>query len=317
MSSEITTAFVKQFSANVFHLSQQKGSRLAPFVRNESQRGKSAFYDRIGAVAAVKRTSRHADTPQLDTPHSRRRVTLTDFEWADLVDDADKIRMLIDPTSDYAQSAMWALGRSKDDEVIAAATGSAYGGEDGSSTVALAAANKVAAFDGTATAGNNLNIQTLRAVKQKFDANDVDESIPRYIAIGSSQLNSLLGETAITSADYNTVKALVQGEIDTFLGFKLIRTERLSTSYGSSNIPYNNANGTYGTGSQNLTPGSATYRKCFAWAQDGLLLATAKEVQGKISERADKSYSTQVYACMGIGSTRMEENKVVEIACKE
>tara|TARA_R100001594_G_scaffold19297_3_gene37672 strand:+ start:2787 stop:3740 length:954 start_codon:yes stop_codon:yes gene_type:complete len=317
MSSEITTAFVKQFSANVFHLSQQKGSRLGAFVRNESQRGKSAFYDRIGSVTAVKRTSRHADTPQIDTPHSRRRVTLTDYEWADLVDDADKIRMLIDPTSAYAQAAVWALARAKDDLIIEAATGSAYGGEDGSSTVALAAANKVAAFDGSATAGNNLNLQTLRKVKEKFDANDVDESIPRYIAIGSSQLQALLGETSITSADFNTVKALVQGEIDTFLGFKFIRTERLSTDYGSSNISYNNADGTYGTGSQALTPGSATYRKCFAWAQDGLLLATAKEVQGKISERADKSYSTQVYACMGMGATRMEENKVVEIACKE
>ena len=312
MSSEITTAFVKQFSANVFHLSQQKGSRLAPFVRNESQRGKSAFYDRIGAVTAQKRTSRHADTPQLDTPHSRRRVTLVDYEWADLIDDADKLRMLIDPTSDYAQAAMWALGRAKDDVIIENALGNAYGGEEGSSTVTLADANKVAAFDGSATTGNNLNLQTLRKVKEKFDANDVDESIPRYIAIGSSQLNSLLGETSITSADFNSVKALVQGEIDTFLGFKFIRTERLATLAGS--FTYNKDTGAYNSGSQTF---DASARRCFAWAQDGLLLATAKDVTGKISERADKSYSTQVYACMGIGATRMEENKVVEVLCNE
>lgn len=312
MSSEITTAFVKQFSANVFHLSQQKGSRLASLVRNESQRGKSAFYDRIGAVTAVKRTSRHADTPQIDTPHSRRRVTLVDYEWADLIDDADKLRMLIDPASDYAQSAVFALGRSKDDVIIENALGNAYGGEEGSSTVTLADANKVVAFDGTSTTGNNLNIQTLRKVKQRFDANDVDESIPRYIAIGSSQLNSLLGETAIQSADYNTVKALVQGEIDTFLGFKFVRTERLATL--ADNPSYNNADGSYNSGSQTLATGA---RRCIAWAQDGLLLATAKDVNGKISERADKSYSTQVYACMGIGATRMEENKVVEVLCKE
>ena len=55
MSSEITTAFVKQFSSNVFHLSQQKGSRLAAACRNESQTGKSAFYDRIGAATAQKK----------------------------------------------------------------------------------------------------------------------------------------------------------------------------------------------------------------------------------------------------------------------
>jgi len=312
MSSEITTAFVKQFSANVFHLSQQKGSRLASLVRNESQRGKSAFYDRIGAVTAVKRTSRHADTPQIDTPHSRRRVTLVDYEWADLIDDADKLRMLIDPASDYAQSAVFALGRSKDDVIIENALGNAYGGEEGASTVTLASANKVVAFDGTSTTGNNLNLQTLRKIKQRFDANDVDESIPRYIAIGSSQLNSLLGETAITSSDYNSVKALVQGEIDTFLGFRFVRTERLDTL--AATPAYNNADGTHGSGSQTLATGA---RRCIAWAQDGLLLATAKDVTGKISERADKSYSTQVYACMGIGATRMEENKVVEVLCKE
>lgn len=312
MSSEITTAFVKQFSANVFHLSQQKGSRLAALVRNESQRGKSAFYDRIGAVTAVKRTSRHADTPQIDTPHSRRRVTLVDYEWADLIDDADKLRMLIDPASDYAQSAVFALGRSKDDVIIENALGNAYGGEEGASTVTLASANKVVAFDGTSTTGNNLNLQTLRKVKQRFDANDVDESIPRYIAIGSSQLNSLLGETAITSSDYNSVKALVQGEINTFLGFRFVRTERLDTL--SATPSYNNADGTHGSGSQTLATGA---RRCIAWAQDGILLATAKDVNGKISERADKSYSTQVYASMGIGATRMEENKVVEILCKE
>jgi len=311
MSSEITTAFVKQFSANVFHLSQQKGSRLAPLVRNESQRGKSAFYDRIGAVTAQKRVSRHADTPQIDTPHSRRRVTLVDYEWADLIDDADKLRMLIDPTSDYAQAAMWALGRAKDDVIIENALGNAYGGEEGASTVTLAAANKVAAFDGTATTGTNLNIKTLRKVKETFDANDVDESIPRYIAIGSSQLQALLGETAIQSADYNTVKALVQGEIDTFLGFKFIRTERLATLVGS--FGYNKDTGAVESG-ETFAAGA---RRCFAWAQDGLLLATAKDVTGKISERADKSYSTQVYACMGIGATRMEENKVVEILCNE
>lgn len=313
MSSEITTAFVKQFSSNVFHLSQQKGSRLAAAVRNESQAGKSAFYDRIGAATAQKRTSRHADTPQIDTPHSRRRVTLVDYEYADLIDDADKLRMLIDPTSDYAQAAMWALGRAKDDVIIEQSLGTAYGGEEGATSVALGSAQQIGAFDGTSTTGVNMNVATLRLAKEKLDAADVDESIPRYLALGSSQLNSLLSETAVTSSDFNTVKALVQGEIDTFLGFKFIRTERLNVT-ASGTGSWDKDTGKIGSGSQTF---AASARRCIAWAQDGLLLATAKDVTGKISERADKSYSTQVYACMGIGATRMEEEKVVEILCAE
>jgi len=126
MSQQITEAFVQQYNANVMHLVQQKGSRLESKVRKESQRGKSQFFDRIGTVAAVLRTGRHSSTPQIDTPHSRRMVTLSDYEWADLVDDQDKIRMLIDPTSEYAMAAAWAFGRSKDDVIIANALGSAY-----------------------------------------------------------------------------------------------------------------------------------------------------------------------------------------------
>tara|TARA_R100001594_G_C4052417_1_gene265263 strand:+ start:5380 stop:6315 length:936 start_codon:yes stop_codon:yes gene_type:complete len=311
MSSEITTAFVKQFSANVFHLSQQKGSKFSGLVRNEQQVGKSAFYDRIGAATAVKRTSRHADTPQIDSAHSRRRVTLVDYEWADLIDDTDKLRMLIDPTSDYAQAAVWALGRAKDDVIIENALGTSYGGEEGASSVVLPDAQKLGAFDGSGT--SNMNLQTLRKVKQKFDANDIDESIPRYIAISASQLNALLGETSVTSADFNSVKALVQGEINTFLGFNFIRSERLNTL--SATVAYDQVTGELDGDDNATAPVGA--RRCFAWAQDGLLMATAKDVQGKISERADKSYSTQVYACMSIGATRMEEEKVVEIMCTE
>ena len=67
----------------------------------------------------MKRTTRHGDTPQIDT-HSRRRVSLVDYEYADLIDNQDKIRTLIDPTSSYALAAAYALGRAQDDEIIAA-----------------------------------------------------------------------------------------------------------------------------------------------------------------------------------------------------
>ncbi len=68
-------------------------------VRVENVVGKNAFIDQIGSATAALRTSRHADTPQMDTPHDRRRLSLADYEYADLVDDQDKVRMLIDPTS--------------------------------------------------------------------------------------------------------------------------------------------------------------------------------------------------------------------------
>lgn len=313
MSTQITTAFVKQFNSNVFHLSQQKGSRLRSAVRNVSQKGKSQFFDRIGSVSATKKTTRHGDTPLIDTPHSRRRVTLSDYEHADLVDDADKIRLLIDPASEYSMAFMYAFGRAMDDEIISAALGNAYAGEEGSTATALPTTQKVAAHDGSTTTGVNLNVRTLRKVKEKFDANDVDESIPRYFSITSSQLQSLLAETEVTSSDYANVKALVMGEVNSFMGFQFIRTERLVRS--SSNVTYTVTDGTVGAGTGTVT--AANSRRCFAWAKDGLLLSIGQDQKSRISERDDKSYSTQVFMCMGIGSTRIEEEKVVEVICSE
>jgi len=286
MSNQITGAFVEHYSRNVLELSQQKGSRLRMGVRLEPVTGKNAYIDRVGAVAAKKRTSRHADTPQLDTPHSRRRVSLVDYDWADLIDDVDKVKMLIDPASPYARAGAWAMGRAMDDEIIAAFTGTAFAGVDGATAVELPAVQKVAA----GAAG--LTVPKLLAAKEVLDGNDVDESIPRFIALTSKQVTDLLNTTEVKSSDFNTVKALAQGEIDSFLGFRFIRTERLTVD---------------GNGD----------RQVVAWAEDGMALALGKEPTARIDERADKNYATQVYYSMAIGATRLEEEKVVEIACVE
>jgi hypothetical protein len=286
MSTQITTAFVEQYSANVLQLSQQRGSRLRAAVRVEPVTGKNAFIDRVGAVAARRRTARHADTPQLDTPHSRRRVSLVDYDWADLIDDLDKVRLLADPTSPYAMAGAWAMGRAMDDEVIAAFTGNAAAGVDGSSSVALPAEQLIA------HASSGLTIDKLLKAKETLDSADVDDATPRFVAVTAKQVTNLLSTTEVKSADYNTVKALVQGEIDTFLGFRFIRTERL-TEDGNGN------------------------RQAIAWAQDGVALAVGKEPVARIVERPDKNHATQVFYSMAIGAARLEEAKVVAIACVE
>lgn len=308
MSSQITTAFVKQFSANVFHLSQQKGSRLRPAVRTEMQRGESSFYDRIGTVAAVLRSGRHADTPQLDTPHTRRRVTLADYVWADLIDDVDKIRMLTDPSSDYAKAAMYALGRAMDDVIIAAALGTAYGAVDGGTSVALAAGNYIGAVSGGGLSG--MNVATLRKVKKIMDQAEVDPSIQRYFVCNAEAIEDMLSETEVASSDFNTVKALAQGDINSYMGFNFIRSERLANS-GLFSVNTSTGGVTLSTGNGN------SLRQCFAFAGDGILLALGMDVKARISERDDKNYSTQVFCEMSIGATRLEEAKVVGVLTQD
>jgi len=286
MSFEITTAFVNQFGANIDLLSQQKDSRFMGKLRMESQTGETGFYEQVGPTAALERTSRHSDTPRIDTPHSRRAVTLRTFEWADLIDQADKVRLLIDPTSTYAQSAMMALNRSRDDIIIEAALGSSKTGKSGTTLVTLPASQKVVA------GGTGLTIAKLRSAAEILNANDVDPDIRRYLAFSAQQLTNLLATTEITSSDFNTVKALVEGKVNEFLGFTFVRSERLTLDSNSD-------------------------RQIIAWAEDGLLLAQGSNNITRIAERADKSHSVQVFRSEDFGATRMEEDKVVEIACVE
>ena len=283
MSSQITTAFVQQYSANIQMLSQQMGSLLRDKVRVESVVGKNAFFDQVGSVTAVLKTSRHSDTPQIDTPHSRRRVSLADYEFADLIDQQDKVRLLIDPTSSYAQAAAMAMGRAMDDVIITAALGTAFTGETGTGTESV----QTGVVKGT----TGLTVAKLISAKDLLDKADVDPSIPRHVMCGPEQLGNLLGDSEVTSSDFNTVKALVQGELDTYLGFKFTVTNRL--------------------------PKTGNDRTCIAYAEDGLLLGIVKDISARIDERADKSYATQVYYCQSIGATRMESAKVVPIVAIE
>lgn len=309
MSTQITTAFVKQFSSNVYVLSQQQGSVLEGAVRKESIRGNEAFFERIGAATAVVKSSRHSDTPQIDSDHSRRRCTMNDYHWGDLIDDQDRIRILINPNSPYAQSAAWALGRVKDDVILDNGSGTAYSGVDGGTATALPNTQKLASV--ASSAGAELNVQALRRAKKKFDKANVSKMLTRHIAHNAHQLESLLGQTEVTSADFNTVRTLVMGDVDTFLGFKFHHTEQTNTQSGS--LSFDTSSGAVGSGGGDAD----TYDKVLAWAQDGILMGVGMEVKGRISERADKSYATQVYASLSLGAVRMEEEKVVEILCLE
>ena len=286
MSTEITTAFVEQYSSNIQMLSQQKGSLLRDKVRVESVTGKNAFFDQVGSVTASVRTTRHADTPQSDTPHSRRRVSLVDYEFADLIDDLDKVRMLVDPTSTYALAAAYAMGRAMDDAIITAATGSADTGVAGGTAVALPASQIIAEAGST-----GMTIAKLREAKEIIDLADVDPSLPRHIIVSPKQISDLLGTTEVTSSDFNTVKALAQGDINTFLGFNFIVSNRLAVA--------------------------SQIRDCIAFVSDGIALAVGKDSTARIDERADKGYATQVYYSAAFGATRMEEDKVVKIQAYE
>lgn len=293
MSTEINKAFVQQYEAMFIRLAQQEGSRLMSTVMVKKVVGKYDHFDRIGATAAQKKVSRHGDTPLVDTPHSRRRLILDDYEWADLIDKADEVRLLVDPTSVYAQNGADAMGRAIDAVIVAAALGNATSidSADASSSVALPTSQIVSEDFGSTN--TNLTIAKLIEAKRLLDKNDVKQE-DRFFILNASALASLLNTTQVTSSDYNTVKALVRGELDTFLGFKFVMYNNLpGVADGTDTVPV----------------------KCLAYCKSGIGLGLGQDVNVRIAERADKSFSTQVFASMSIGAVRIEEEKVVQIGC--
>lgn len=295
MSFQVDTALVNTYKSNIEIQFQQKGSRLRPYVRVETQHAEFDFYDRIAPTAAVEVTGRHQDTPLISTPHDRRRVGLRDFDWADLIDKKDKLRMLADPTSSYSQNAVYALGRSVDTVIIEAAFGTAYTGKTGATAVVFDTTMSVAQdyVESGSPADSNLTIAKLRRLRYLLTKSDQldEDSEMLYLAVTASQIDSLLRTTEVTSADYNTVKALVAGTIDTFMGFKFIRIESL--------------------------PKTSTVRTIMAWATGGLLLALAEELNVDVGPRRDKRNSIQVYANGSFGASRMWEAKVARAYCVE
>lgn len=291
MSQQIPVAFVNQYHADVEMLLQQKGSRLRPCVRVEDQKGEAQFYEQVGPTDAVEITVRHGDSPQVDSQHDRRRVTLRFFDWGDFIDRIDRVQMLIDPTNPYTQNAVYALGREFDKRIIEAASGSAATGHTGSTLVALPSTQKVAVnFGGTNVGLTVAKLVEARRILVKAE-NDMDE--PQYLAYAAQGMADLLNTTEVTSADYNSVKALVKGEINTFMGFEFVHTELLSGG---------------GAGGTRLT---------LAWAKSGLLLAVAPDVETAVERRWDKRGAVYVYAVAGAGAVRMQEGKVVEISTLE
>ena len=287
MSNEILDWSVIDYKSTVELLLQQRGSKFRSAVMEDSYHGKSgAAVNQIGAVTAQERTTRHADTPLIETPHDRRWVFPTDYEWADLIDDQDKLRVIADPTSPYAINGAMSLGRAMDDLIVAAATGTSLTGENGTTSTAFPAGQTA----GTTAGG--LTVVKLREAMQLLIAAEVDvDSESLYCAIGAQQHDDLLGQTQAISLDYTNKPVLVDGRIKSFMGFNFIDSQRLALS--------------------------GTDRTAICWAKSGLHLGVWNDINARITERDDKSYSTQVYVKGTFGATRVEEKKVVAFTCSE
>lgn len=318
MSFNVSTAFVQQYSTNIMMLLQQQGSRLRNTVQNYSFQGKAAsMAEQFGSVSPVRNQGRHSDTPLISTPQDKRWVYPNDYDWADLIDNQDRLRMLIDPAGPYTQAGVMAMGRAMDDEIIAGFFGANNTGENGTtSTGALYAYNSnsqsVAATTGAAAA-TGLNIAKLRAAKRKLLEAEVDvDNDPLFAIISAKQHDDLLNEAQAVSLDYNNRPVLVDGKISSFMGFNFIHSERIpgAANFNTTINPLvtsSDADGSYVANTRWMVP---------VFAKSGLALGLWNDIQASVDRRADKRNSYQVYVTGTFGAARLEEKRCVIINCK-
>ncbi len=315
MSFEITVAFVEQYRANILLLSQQMQSRLRATCTEESVVGRTFYGERIGATAGSDITERHGDTPLVSTPHSRRRGSMVDWDIADLIDELDKVKMLIDPTSTYVQNFMAAANRRIDKHVYDALGGTAAAGQSGGKTINNfdVDESRLIDSDGTVvTEGSNHSAQTATAntiaklltCKQLLDEGDIDPSRQRHFVQNPYNLAQLLNTTEIKSVDFNTVRALAQGMIDTCMQFKFHMLQ-----------DFKDATKGHLRDSEAETADEAV--ECYAWAQGAVKLGVGKDITTRVDTRIDKRMATQPYMKMSFGAVRVEGPAVVEISLKK
>lgn len=279
--ADVDVARVQQYKSNVTLLFQQEGSVLRPVLREEVGKGKIVYFELIAPTAAVKRTVRHQLTPHTPSVHSRRGAIMEDYEWNDYVDDQDKIRMLISPESPYARNGGYALGRALDIAIYQQLRGTALTGETGGGTQTLPSGQKIA----HGSVGMNLEkiLQSHRMLgRNKVPMRD------RALIVEPFAIEDLLNLPEITSSDYNSVKSLTTGEINTFMGFTWVNYMDMAAE---SSVYY-----------------------AVACHKDAAGLAMGEDIMTRIDELPERGYTTQVYVRGTFGAVRVQDEGVVEIA---
>lgn len=289
----ITTAFVNDYKTTIQFLLQQMDNRFRKAVTEDTYKGQQGkAVEQFGTASAQPRTERNGDTPNLDIVQNARWVFPADYEWGTLIDDQDKLRMIIDPTSPIAQAAAMAMKRRQDDVIINAFFGTSQTGQFGTTaeTFDTSTYQVGSAVGGT---GSSMNVAKLQnALKILMQANKGELMETAYCAISSEEHDALLKEIQVVNKDYNGGAAVLEdGRVKRFMGFEFIITERLQTD------------------------STGTYRLCPVWLKSGMHFGVWEDIVAEISKRADKGYSTQVYTRMTVGATRLMPGKVVQIEC--
>ena len=295
MSSQYPNAFSQKFASDVHIQYQQGASRLKGKLAERSMVGGEAmFLPQVGAIASGTTYLRASDTAYINTVHETRKLTATPTRWADLIDMPDRNRSVADFLGPYVEIASAFFGRSYDSTVIAAALDSATAKLDGStseSSVTLPASQKV--IVNLSGSNEGLTLAKLIEAKSILGKNETPMGEQKYFVHRQEQLDDLLNNVnQVSDSDFAAVKALVNGEVNYFMGFEFCPTQLVAVD-------------------------GSDIASTFAYTRSALVAGITSSFDARVEQLPTKNYSYQVWAEQDIGATRVQEEGVVEVLCDQ
>lgn len=297
MSQTIETSIVQQFGDTVLMLAEQRGSRLRPTVAQKSVTGEAWTVERLGSVDYQEITGRFQPMPLNELEHTRRWGYIRGFDAVAMLDSFDKVKKLVDFESPYTMRLASTIGRALDRTIITALDGSVQEGKTGATTTPFPAGQTIFNFS-TGTTPGPLNLATLIRAKERLLASEAidDPASQVTVAFNANGWRSLLEDDRITNADYNTLRALEDGNYAGLMGMRFVRTELLPDL---ADAGYNSN-----------TPGN----RVFMYRGDAIEFGVAKEPGASIDRRVDlRTIPWQAYIWGAWGAVRTEDVRVVRI----
>ena len=277
MAQNVTNAFVTLFESEVKQAYQAESVLRGTMRSRTNVQGNTVKFPKIGKGTATVRVPQTDVTP-LNVTYSQVTATMSDYIAAEYSDIFHQSHINFDERRELVEVVSKAIGRRIDQVCI-----DALNAASSPSTVATSIGG----------AASNMNIEKLRAAAKALNENNVPAS-DRYMLMHASQLDALLGETEVTSSDFASVKALVQGEIDTFMGFRFI---------------------TIGDRDEGGLPKPST-RSCFAWHKDSMGYAESMAQKTEVNYIPEKT-SFLVSSMFSAGLIAIDDEGIVKISCTE
>lgn len=298
MAITITDAERLTYRDNFMMRVQEMGNTLWPLFPMEMVEGLMKRVDFVGPITATQvANNRFTPIVGVDPLHTNRWLSTNPNEQAVFVDKKDINRVVIDPKTRYMDELVNAFVRRRETVIISALGGTVTTGETGGSTSVFDTTNQE-----IAAGGFDLTLEKLQDTLFTHETRAYTHQNPgvrKYFVYTPAQKRSLLRTTEITNSDYNTVKALVNGEISEYMGYTFLTSTLLTAADG-------------------LAIGSSVNRECYAFTADAILKGEGMDRITDVRERYDLTkFPWQLYVLEDIGALRMQDEKVIRVLCDE